>query len=90
MAWARESRYGRRAVSSDVERLTSTGTLRLAFAVLDGEPFGFLPGQFIGIAHKLPGFGLRKSPYCLVSPPTGERRFQLLVRVVPQGPLSRH
>lgn len=90
LAWARETRYGRRAALSAVERLTPTGTVRLAFEVLDDEPFSFLPGQFIGIAQKLPQVGLRKSPYCLISPPTGERRFQLLVRVVPQGPLSQH
>lgn len=90
LAWARQTRYGRRAALSAVQRLTSTGTVRLAFEVLDDEPFSFVPGQFIGIAHDLPGMGLRRSPYCLISPPTGERRFQLLVRVVPQGPLSQY
>ncbi len=90
LAWARQTRYGRRAALTAVEPLTSTGTVRLAFEVIDSEPFGFVPGQFIGIAHKLPGLGLRKSPYCLVSAPAGERRFELLVRVVPQGPLSQY
>ncbi|MFN2557051.1 MAG: ferredoxin--NADP reductase [Nitriliruptorales bacterium] len=90
LAWARQTRYGRRATLISVEHLTPTGTLRLAFDVIDEEPFNFLPGQFIGIAQKLPRFGLRKSPYCLISPPTGQRRFELLVRVVPEGPLSQY
>ncbi len=90
LAWSRQTRYGRRAVLTAVEHLTRTGTLRLAFEVLDDEPFKFMPGQFIGIAQKLPKIGLRKSPYCLISPPTAERRFELLVRVVPQGPLSQY
>ncbi len=89
-AWIRQTRHGRRAVLSAIEHLTPTGTVRLSFDILDDEPFSVVPGQFIGIAQHLPRIGLRKSPYCLVSAPSGGRCFQLLVRVVPQGPLSQY
>jgi NAD(P)H-flavin reductase len=84
----RVDRYDRRAEVTAYETLTSTGTVRITFRVTDEQPFVLYPGQFVGIQADVPGFGLRKSPYCIVSPPNDERTFQLLVRLVPEGPLS--
>jgi ferredoxin-NADP reductase len=71
-----------------VERLTSTGTLLVSFRVIDPVPFRYEPGNFVGIDCELPGLGYRRSPYCIFSAPNGERTFQNLVRVVPEGPVS--
>jgi ferredoxin-NADP reductase len=84
----RVDRYDRRAEVTAYETLTSTGTVRISFKVTDDQPFTFHPGQFIGIQADVPGFGLRRSPYCIITPPNPERTFQLLVRLVPEGPLS--
>jgi NAD(P)H-flavin reductase len=84
-------RYDRRAVVTDYETLTPTGTVRLAFQVVDDKPFLYKPGQFIGIHAGLQsaeGSRTLRTPYCIVSPPTEDRRFKLLVRLVPEGPLS--
>ncbi|HEX3393749.1 MAG TPA: FAD-dependent oxidoreductase [Acidimicrobiales bacterium] len=86
--WFATSRYQRRARVTGVETLTSTGTVRLAFEVVDGQPFDFLPGQFVGLEAEFAGLGYRRSPYCILSPPLDEPRFEILVRTVPQGPLS--
>lgn len=88
--WRTASRYDRRAEVVDVRALTPTGTVRLTFRVTDGRPFSFAPGQFVGIEADVAGVGLRRSPYCILSPPTETPEFELLVRVVPDGPLSRH
>ena len=80
--------YRRRAEVAAYESLTATGTVRITFRVVDTQPFAFTPGQFVGIQAEVPKFGVRKSPYCIVSPPNDERTFQLLVRLVPEGPLS--
>lgn len=82
--------YNRRAIVTGHEALTPTGTLRLSFEVVDDEPFEFDPGRFIGIHTTIAGVGPRRTPYCLISLPNPERTFQLLVRLVPEGPLSRH
>ena len=58
--------------------------------MVDGQPFHFDPGQFVGIEARFKGLGYRCSPYCILSAPSGEPVFDLLVRVVPQGPLSGH
>ena len=84
----RVDRYDRRAAVTANEALTTTGTVRISFRVTDDQPFDFRPGHFIGIQADVPGFGPRRSPYCIVSPPNSERTFQLLVRLVPEGPLS--
>ena len=86
--WFGSSRYTRlsRVVSS--EALTSTGTFRIGLEVTDGEPFEFLPGHFVGIEASFPGRGFRRSPYCILSDPSEAPRFDLLVRAVPEGPLS--
>jgi len=68
------------------EALTTTGTVRVRFAVLDDEPFDPLPGQFVAIDLDRAN-EYRRSPYCLLE--AEDRRFDLLVRVVPQGPVSR-
>ncbi len=80
--------YDRRAEVTAYEQLTPTETVRISFRVIDDDAFGFVPGQFIGIQADVPGYGWRRTPYCIVSPPNGERTFQLLIRLVPQGPLS--
>jgi len=84
----RVDRYGRRGEVTAYETLTSTGTVRISFRVVDDEPFDFKPGHFVGIQADIEGYGVRKTPYCIVSAPNQERTFQLLVRLVPQGPLS--
>ncbi len=88
--WFRDSRYRRRAAVTSVSALTSTGTVRIGFEVSGGAPFRFDPGQFVGIEAHFDGLGYRRSPYCILSAPSDEPIFDLLVRVVPQGPLSRH
>ncbi len=87
--WSKVSRYDRRARVSDVEALTPTRTVRLGFEVTDGRPFAFEPGNFVGIEWHMEGLGYRRSPYCIISPPTDDGRFELLVRMVPDGPLSQ-
>lgn len=88
--WSSVSRYSRRAVVTGSEALTTTGTIRLRFDVADGQPFRFEPGNFVGVECHIDGLGYRRSPYCIVSPPTGDGRFELLVRVVPDGPVSQY
>lgn len=87
-ALRRVDRYDRRAQLTAYETLTGTGTVRLHFRVVDDQPFQFHPGFFVGIQAEVPGFGWRRSPYCIVSAPNEERTFRLLVRLVPEGPLS--
>lgn len=87
-ALGRVDRYDRRAEITDYEVLTSTGTVRISFRVLGDEPFLFLPGYFVGIRADVPDAGVRRSPYCIVSPPNDEGTFRLLIRLVPEGPLS--
>lgn len=84
----RTDRYQRRAEVTAYEELTTTGTVRISFRVTDEQPFGFQPGHFIGIQAEVPGFGLRRSPYCMTSAPDETRTFRLIVRLVPEGPLS--
>ncbi|HET7488661.1 MAG TPA: FAD-binding oxidoreductase [Acidimicrobiales bacterium] len=86
--WSAVSRYSRRARVLDEARLTSTGTLLLRLEVADDAPFAFEPGNFVGIEACVEGLGYKRSPYCIVSAPDGSRRFELLVRVVPDGPVS--
>ena len=88
--WFDSARYRRRARVTSVVALTSTGTVKVGFEVVDGGPFHFDPGQFVGIEAHFEGLGYRRSPYCILSAPTGEPVFDLLIRVVPQGPLSQH
>ncbi len=88
--WSKVSRYDRRARVTDAEVLTATGTVRLAFEVSDGRAFAFGPGNFVGIECHVEGLGYRRSPYCIISPPSEDGRFELLVRLVPDGPLSQY
>jgi NAD(P)H-flavin reductase len=87
--WFDSARYRRRARVTSVAALTSTGTVKVGFEVVDGAPFRFDPGQFVGIEAHFEGLGYRRSPYCILSAPAEEPVFDLLVRVVPQGPLSQ-
>ncbi len=86
----RVDRYDRRAEVTAYETLTPTGTVRISFRVIDDREFNFKPGQFIGIQADVTKDGPRKTPYCIISPPTEERTFRLLVRLVPEGPLSQY
>lgn len=86
--WFGSSRFKRLARVTSVERLTTTGTFRVSFEVADGEPFEFLPGQFVGIEARFEGRGFRRSPYCILSDPGDAPHFELLARAVPDGPLS--
>jgi ferredoxin-NADP reductase len=86
--WFSSSRYKRLARVIAVDALTPTGTVRVRFEVADGQPFEFSPGQFVGIEAHFEGRGFRRSPYCILSAPADAPRFDLLVRAVPQGPLS--
>lgn len=84
----RTDHYDRRARVVGWEPLTKTGSVRISFQVIDDQPFAFLPGYFVGIKADVEEVGTCRSPYCIVSPPNDERTFQLLVRLVPEGPLS--
>ena len=86
--WDKESRFNRRAEVVAVHRLTVTGTVRIRARVTDDGPFDFSPGQFVAIEDDVRGVGLQHSPYCLFTPPSVDRTFELLVRVFPEGPLS--
>jgi ferredoxin-NADP reductase len=88
--WERESRFGRRAEVVAVDRLTLTGTVRIRARVTDSGPFDYRPGQFVAIQEDVPGVGLQHSPYCLFTPPTDSRAFEMLIRVFPEGPLSHY
>lgn len=88
--WFGSSRFKRRAQVSSVERLTSTGTYRVAFEVVDGEPFALTPGQFVGIEAQFDGRGFRRSPSCVLSDPDVAPRFDLMIRAIPDGPLALH
>ncbi|MFN2606372.1 MAG: FAD-binding oxidoreductase [Acidimicrobiales bacterium] len=88
--WGASARYDRMAEVTDARRLTSTGTVWLAFQVVDHQPFSFLPGQYVGIEHRLPNGARRRSPYCIMPAPAPDGRFELVVRVVPDGPVSRY
>jgi NAD(P)H-flavin reductase len=87
--WSSARRYDRRAVVTATEALTPTGTVRVDLEVVDGGPFDFEPGNFVGIEAFDPGLGYRRSPHCILSPPSHDGRFSLLVRVVPDGPVSQ-
>ena len=86
----RVDRYDRRARVTAYETLTPTGTVRISFEVIDEQEFSFKPGQFVGIRADVTKAGPRKTPYCIISPPNDEKTFRLLVRLVPEGPLSQY
>lgn len=88
--WEKVSRYDRRAEVVVVERLTTTGTVKITLEVADGRPFAFSPGHWIGIEAEVRGLGLRHSPYCIFSAPDAGIRFDILIRVFPEGPLAHH
>lgn len=86
--WFGTSRFRRRAKVTAIAPITSTGTFRIRFEVVDGEPFEFVPGQFVGIEAHFEGRGYRRSPYCILSSPEEAPFFELMVRAIPEGPLS--
>ena len=88
--WEKESRFSRRAEVVAVDRLTVTGTVRIRARVTDDKPFEYRPGQFVAVQEDVRGIGLQHSPYCLFTAPGDDRRFELLIRVFPEGPLSHY
>ncbi|HUR18205.1 MAG TPA: FAD-dependent oxidoreductase [Acidimicrobiales bacterium] len=88
--WSKVARYGRRARVTRTGQVARTGTQRIRFQVVDDGEFSFLAGQFVGIEFLAPGLGYRRSPYCLLPPPPEERSFELLVRTVENGQMSRY
>lgn len=88
--WSPKRRYFRRAVVEWLHPLTPTGTVRIGFQVIDGDIWDQLPGQFVGIETEVEGAGYARSPYCILSPPRDDRRFELVVRIVRDGPVSRY
>lgn len=88
--WNKVSRYDRRARIVTVERLTTTGTVKITMDVADGRPFVFTPGHWIGVEAEVDGLGARHSPYCIFSAPEGGERFDILLRVFREGPLAHH
>ena len=86
--WFGTSRFKRRARVVANDALTSSGTFVVRFEVVDGEPFEFAAGQFVGIEAHFEGRGYRRSPYCILSDPADAPFFDLLIRAVPDGPLS--
>ena len=84
----RADRYDRLAQLVIHEELTPTGTVLMTFRVVDDKPFRFEPGHFVGIRAEVGEHGVRRSPYCIASTPNEEATFDLLVRLVPEGPLS--
>jgi NAD(P)H-flavin reductase len=90
LTWGEVSRYDRRAEVVATELLTATGTARISFRTIDERPLTFSPGQWIALEDEVPGVGPRRSPYCIYSPPSDDGRFELLIRVLPDGPLSGH
>ena len=87
--WTRTSRADRLARVAGADLVATTGTVRLTFEVVDDRPFAFTPGQFVGMEYAVERLGYRRSPYCLLSA-TPDRRFELLVRVVEGGTVSRY
>ncbi|MEO6122048.1 MAG: FAD-dependent oxidoreductase [Acidimicrobiales bacterium] len=88
--WSPKSHCHRRAEVEWIRPVTPTGTVRLGLRVVDEQDFDFLPGQFVGVEIGIDGLGYARSPYCILSPPGGDRRFELIVRVVRNGPVSRY
>ena len=88
--WSPKSRYHRRAEVEWIRPLTPTGTVRIGFKVVDDQPFQYDPGQFVGIELGVEGLGYARSPYCILSEPNDHNRFELVVRVVRNGPVSRY
>jgi ferredoxin-NADP reductase len=88
--WEKQSRFSRRAEVVYVDRLTLTGTVRIRGKVTDERPFDYFPGQFIAIQEDVPGVGLQHSPYCMFVPYAGDRHFEMLLRVFPEGPLAHY
>lgn len=88
--WSAVSRCDRTAEVTEVSWLTRTGTVRLGFEVTDDRPFVFEPGNFVRVETQVEGKGYLRGTYCIASPPSEYRRFDLLVRLIPGGPMSQH
>lgn len=82
------TRLPRRAMVTGNRGLTITGTILVSFRVIDDEQFSFEPGEYIAIDCLDPVKEYCRSPYCIFSPPNEDRTFELLIRVVADGPVS--
>jgi ferredoxin-NADP reductase len=89
-SWRSAKAYDRRAVVTAKEQLTSTGTMSITLRAQDQHGLDFDPGQFVGIEANVAGARRRRTPFCILMRPEEPNSFTLLVRVVPQGPLSLH
>ena len=84
----KSARLPRRARVLSNRLLCETGTVYISFEIIDGEAFSFEPGQFVAIDMNHPHYGYKRSPYCIASPVSKPDRFDLLVRIIPEGPVS--
>ncbi|MFQ5707590.1 MAG: ferredoxin--NADP reductase [bacterium] len=82
------ARLPRRALVTDSQELTPTGTFLVSFQVVDDEPFDFEPCEFVAIDCENKKYGYRRSPYCIFSSPDADRTFALLARRITNGPVS--
>jgi NAD(P)H-flavin reductase len=85
--WQRAKAYDRTAILVASDLVASTGTIVMTFRVTDGGSFDFLPGQFVGLIAPRGRVRRLRSPYCVLSA-GDDGSFRILVRVVPDGPLS--
>jgi ferredoxin-NADP reductase len=65
-------------------------TRLLEFSILDGQPLGFVGGQYIIVntGVPLPGGKVAKRAYSILSSDAGQERFQIAVRRIGPGPGS--
>lgn len=89
-SWENANAFGRWAEVTSVEALTTTATVRIGLKVRDHGSFEFVPGQYVTVRGPELTDRVTGSPYCIASPPLPDRRFQLLVRVVPDGPVAQY
>lgn len=88
--WRRAKSYERQAVVLSVDALTDTGTYAVTLEVVDGHAFEYLPGQFIGVEAEVAGARRRRTPYCVLWASEDQTAFTLLIRRVPDAPLSQY
>lgn len=80
--------HRRRARLVHRTQLTETGTVRLGFEIVGDVGLGVEAGQFIGVSALVPGGRRAKTPYCIMSADHDQSHFELLIRVIPEGPVS--
>ena len=78
----------RRANVLNIGYLTFTGTIRLTFQIIDDLPFYFEPGQHVTFEAVTPLGNRHQHEYSVLSPPSEERQFSILVRIIQGGYVS--